>query len=312
MATKPGEETRPLFGCIEGGGTKFICAVGTGPDELCAAIRIPTTGPEETLRAVVAFLREGQREHGPLAAIGVACFGPLDPRPGSANHGHILATPKPGWSGADLLGPLRREFVMPIGFDTDVNGAALGEWRWGAAQGLDTFIYMTIGTGIGGGGLTNGKPMRGMLHPEMGHVSVRRDRAMDPFDGICPFHGDCFEGLASGPAMERRWGQPAEDLPPDHPAWELEAGYVGQALADLVCTLSPQRILIGGGVARQAHLFPRIRRKTQELLNGYVQAEEILQRIEGYIVPAALGEQAGVLGAMALAETAYLAQEDSP
>jgi len=305
---RSGEGDRPVFGCIEGGGTKFVCAVGSGPDDLRAEIRIPTTTPSQTLGAVLDFLRESQRDHGPLAAIGVACFGPLDARPASATYGQILATPKPGWSGADVVGTLRQAFDLPIRFDTDVNGAALGEWRWGAGQGLDTFIYLTIGTGIGGGGLANGKPMRGLLHPEMGHISLPHDRAADPFDGICPFHGDCFEGLASGPAIESRWGRPADSLPPDHPAWELEAGYVAQALADLVCTISPQRILLGGGVAGQTHLLPRVQRKTRELLNGYVQAEDILQGIEHYIVPAALGGQAGVLGALALAETAWFAE----
>lgn len=290
-----------------------MCAVGSGPDDLRADTRIQTTSPDQTLGAAVTFLRESQHEHGPLAAIGFACFGPLDPRPDSRNYGRILATPKPGWSGADVVGSLRRAFEaspsasLPIGFDTDVNGAALGEWHWGAAQGLDTFIYLTIGTGIGGGGLANGKPMRGLLHPEMGHISLPHDRSADPFEGICPFHGDCFEGLASGPAIESRWGHPAGELPPDHPAWELEAGYVGQALADLACALSPQRILLGGGVAQQTHLLPRVRRKTVELLNGYVQAGEILQNIEDYIVPAALGDRAGVLGALALAETAWMA-----
>lgn len=298
------EGARPLFGCIEGGGTKFVCAVGSGPDDLRAETRIPTTTPDETLGAVLGFLRESQRDHGPLAAIGIACFGPLDPRPGSPSYGRILSTPKAGWSGADVAGPLRKAFGVPTGFDTDVNGAALGEWRWGAGQGLDTFIYMTIGTGIGGGGLVNGKPMRGLLHPEMGHVSVRHDRRLDLFDGICPFHGDCFEGLASGPAIASRWGRPAETLPPDHPAWELEAGYVAQALADLICTLSPQRILVGGGVGGQDHLLRRVQRKTRELLGGYIQSPLINEDIESYIVLPGLGSRSGILGALALGEQA--------
>ncbi|MBI5291678.1 MAG: ROK family protein [Chloroflexi bacterium] len=192
-------------------------------------------------------------------------------------------------------------YNVPIGFDTDVNGAALGEWLWGAAQGLDTFIYLTIGTGIGGGGLMNGKLMHGLIHPEMGHVMLPHDRAADPFPGACPFHGDCFEGLAAGPAIQKRWGQPAETLPPDHPAWELEAHYIALALAGYVCTLSPQRIVLGGGVVSQPHLLPRIRRKVLATLNGYVQSPQLLQDIDNYIVPAGLGGRAGVLGAMALA-----------
>jgi fructokinase len=250
----------------------------------------------------VDFFKEQIQSLGPLASIGVASFGPLDPRPASDKFGHILPTPKPGWTDADIVDPLREAFDVPISFDTDVNGAALGEWRWGAAQGLDTFIYLTIGTGIGGGGLVNGKLMHGLLHPEMGHIPLPRDSAADPFEGNCPFHGDCFEGLASGPAMEKRWGQKAETLPPDHPAWDLEAHYIALALRSFICTLSPQRIIIGGGVAQQPQIMPLIRQKTQATLNKYVQSPAILEDIDSYIVPPALGGQAGVLGAIALAQ----------
>ncbi len=294
--------THPLFGGIEGGGTKFICAVGAGPDDLRAEMRFPTTTPAETLGQAIAFFEEQTQRLGPLASIGVASFGPLDPQPGSPTYGHILPTPKPGWTNADIVGALHAAFDIPIAFDTDVNGAALGEGRWGAAQGLDTFIYLTIGTGIGGGGLVNGKLMHGLLHPEMGHLPLRRDPAADPFEGICPFHGDCFEGLASGPALEKRWGAPAETLPPEHPAWELEAHYIALALASYIYTLSPQRIVLGGGVAQQSHLLAKIRPKTQTLLNNYVQSFAITEQIENYIVPAALGGRAGVLGAIALAQ----------
>jgi fructokinase len=191
-----------------------------------------------------------------------------------------------------------------MGFDTDVNGAALGEHRWGAAQGLDTFIYLTIGTGIGGGGLVGGRLMHGLIHPEMGHVMLPRDRLRDPFPGICPYHGDCFEGLACGPALKARWGEPAETLPPDHPAWDLEAQTIALALCNYVFTLSPQRIIIGGGVMAQAQMFPLVRRKVQTLVNGYVQSPAILDRIDSYIVPPGLGNMAGVLGAIALAQEA--------
>ena len=192
---------------------------------------------------------------------------------------------------------------VPVGFDTDVNVAALGEWRWGAAQGLDTFLYITVGTGVGGGGLSNGRMMHGLLHPEMGHILIPHDRQADPFPGHCPFHGDCLEGLISGPAIEERWGVPGETLPPDHPAWVLEAHYLALACVNFICTLSPQRIILGGGVASQLHMFPLIRREVQALLAGYIQAKEITTNdIESYIVPPALGARAGVLGAIALAE----------
>ena len=293
-----------LYGGIEGGGTKFVCAIGTEAGQILAETRFPTTIPDETLAKAVGFFKEQSKSLGRLASIGIASFGPLDPRPASATFGTILPTPKPGWTGADIVGPLHAAFDIPIGFDTDVNGAALGEWRWGAAQGLDTFIYLTIGTGIGGGGLVNGELMHGLLHPEMGHIPLPRDPEIDPFEGSCPFHGDCFEGLASGPAMENRWGEKAETLPAEHPAWDLEAGYIALALRSFICTLSPQRIVIGGGVAQQSHLMPLIREKTLVTLNGYVQSPDILERIDEYIVPAALAGKAGILGAFVLAERA--------
>ncbi|GAB4532724.1 MAG: ROK family protein [Anaerolineales bacterium] len=290
---------RPTIG-IEAGGTKIVCAAGTGPDDIRAETRFPTSTPEETLGRVVDFIRAVQREHGPVAGIGVAAFGPLDPDPASPTYGYITATPKPGWAQTDFVGALRQHFDVPIAFDTDVNGAALGEWRWGAAQGLDTFLYLTVGTGIGGGGMVGGHLLHGLLHPEMGHIRMARDPGRDPFPGVCPFHGDCLEGLAAGPAIERRWGTRAETLPPDHPAWDLETDYLAQALHTFICTLSPQRIILGGGVMSQAHLFPRIRQRVLASLNGYVQSPAILARIEDYIVPPALGGRAGVLGALAL------------
>ena len=295
-------ESPLLFGGIEGGGTKFVCAVGDAQGKILSETRFPTTTPDETMARVVDFFKEQSQRFGPLASIGVASFGPVDPRPASDTFGRILPTPKPGWTNADIVGPLRAAFDVPIAFDTDVNGAALGEWRWGAAQGLDTYIYLTIGTGIGGGGMINGKLMHGLLHPEMGHIPLPRDETLDPFMGNCPFHGDCFEGLASGPAIEKRWGQKAETLPPDHPAWDLEAHYIALALHSFICTLSPQRIIVGGGVAQQPQIMPLIRQKTQASLNGYVQSPAILEHIDTYIVPPALGKQAGALGAIALAQ----------
>lgn len=293
------------YGGLEAGGTKMICAVGSGPDDLVAEARIPTTTPAETLAAVIAFFKAQQAAHGPLAGLGIGTFGPIDLDRASPTYGYITATPKPGWSQVDMVGPLAAALGVPVGFDTDVNAAALGEGRWGAAQGLDTFLYLTIGTGIGGGAVVNGRPLHGLLHPEMGHFHIPHDRQADPFAGVCVFHGDCFEGLANGPAIGARWGKPADDLPPDHPAWALEAHYLGAGVASLVCTLSPQRVILGGGVMGQAHLFPLVRAEVRRLLNGYVQMPAILtDAIDGYIVPPGLGGRAGVLGSIALGELA--------
>ncbi|MCR4407449.1 MAG: ROK family protein [Anaerolineae bacterium] len=295
------EETLPLWGGIEAGGTKFVCAVGTGPGDLRAEVRFSTTTPQETIGQAIRFFRQ-QQEKEPLAAIGIASFGPVDPNPASPTFGYITTTPKPGWAHTDFAGAIRRALGVPVGFDTDVNVAALGEHRWGAAQGLDTFIYLTIGTGIGGGGIINGQLIHGLLHPEMGHIRIPHDWDSDPYPGCCPYHGDCLEGLAAGPAMEGRWGQPADTLPADHPAWPLEAHYLALSLVNFICTLSPQRIIMGGGVMQQQQLFPLVRREVQELLGGYIQATMILERIDDYIVPPGLGNRAGVLGAIALAQ----------
>ncbi|MEW6285186.1 MAG: ROK family protein [Chloroflexota bacterium] len=294
----------PLFGGIEGGGTKFLCAVGTAPDDIRREERFPTTTPAETLTRALLFFQEAERDFGRLSALGVASFGPLDANPDSPTYGRILSTPKPGWTDADIVGTLRSAFDLPIAFDTDVNGAALGEWTWGAAQGLDTFLYLTVGTGIGGGMMANGKLLHGLLHPEMGHILIPHDRVRDPFEGACPFHKDCFEGLASGPALEKRWGQRAETLPPDHPAWALEAHYIALALVNYIVTFSPQRIIIGGGVGGREDLLPLIRREVQEILNGYVQSPAITRHIDEFIVHPGLGSRAGLLGAIALARQA--------
>ncbi len=257
----------PLFAGIEAGGTKFVCAVGTGPDDLRKEVRFPTTTPAETIGRTIDYLKEQARQE-PLAAIGIATFGPAAPDPKSPNFGYITSTPKPNWTQTDLVGPIREALAVPVGFDTDVNGAALGESVWGAAQGLDTFIYLTIGTGLGGGGLIDGHMMHGLIHPEMGHTRLPR-HPDDDFGGNCPFHGDCLEGMAAGPALEKRWGQPAETLPPDHPAWEMEAHYLAMGLVNFICTLSPKRIIMGGGVMEQQQLFPLIRQKVTDLLRQF-------------------------------------------
>jgi fructokinase len=293
-----------LFGGIEGGGTKFVCAVGTGPDDIRAEARFPTTTPEETLGRAVAFFRE-QEATEKLAAIGIAAFGPIDPDPASPGFGYITTTPKPHWPHTNFVGRIREDFDLPIGFDTDVNVAALGEHRWGAAQGLDTFIYWTIGTGLGGGGMVNGRLIHGLMHPEMGHMQVPHDRQRDPFPGNCPYHGDCLEGLAAGPALEGRWGQRGETLPADHEAWQLEAHYLALGLVNVITIVSPQRIILGGGVMEQPGIFPLIHQEVQRLLNGYIQMPAITEKIDEYIVPPKLGGRAGVLGAIALAQDVY-------
>jgi fructokinase len=292
-----------LYGGIEAGGTKFVCAIGSGPDEIRAETRFATSTPEESISQAIAFLREHHRRE-PLSAIGVASFGPLDPDPQSPTFGFITTTPKPGWAQTNLVGPLRRALGLPVGFDTDVNGAALGEHRWGAAQGLDTFVYLTIGTGLGGGGMVNGQLIHGLMHPEMGHMLVPHNWDADPYPGFCPYHGDCWEGLAAGPALEGRWQTRAENLPPKHPAWALEAHYLALGLVNIICTISPQRIILGGGVMEQQQLFPLVQTEVYALLNGYIQSAQILENMDRYIVPPALGARAGVLGAIALAERA--------
>ena len=293
-----------LFGGIEAGGTKFVCTVASGPDDIRAETRFPTTKPEETIRQALDFFQAQETQYGRLAAIGIASFGPVDPDPQSDTFGYITTTPKPHWAQTDLVGPFREKFGVPVGFDTDVNGAALGEYRWGAGQGADPLISFTIGTGVGGGVLVNGRLLHGLVHPEMGHQLLRHDLEKDPYPGNCPYHGDCFEGLAAGPAIGKRWNKSAEDLPEDHPAWELEAHYIGLALVNVITLFSPQRIILGGGVMEQLHLFPRVRQNVQTMLNGYVQHAAILNEIDQYIVPPGLGNQAGMLGAIALAEAA--------
>jgi fructokinase len=289
-----------MFGAIEAGGTKFVCAAGTGPQDL-ETVQFPTTTPAETLGRAVEFF---QRYRGDLRAVGIASFGPVDLHPDSLTYGHITSTPKSGWRDTDVVGCIGKSLGVPVGFDTDVNGAALGEARWGAAQGLSDFVYLTVGTGIGGGAVVHGQMLHGLMHPEMGHIRVPHDVAQDPYPGCCPFHSDCLEGLACGPAIQARWGANASELPADHPGLALEARYLALGLTNWVCTLSPQRIVLGGGVMQQGLLFPLIRAELLRLLNGYIQARDITQCSERFVVPAMLGARAGVLGAMVLAERA--------
>jgi len=290
---------KPVWGGVEAGGTKFACIVARSPEDILAEERFPTTTPQETLARVIQFFTHNHPEK--LSGIGVASFGPLDINPDSATYGSITSTPKPGWAYTDMVAPFNEAFNVPVVIDTDVNGAALGEHLWGAAQGLDTFIYLTIGTGIGGGGMVNGELIHGLTHPEMGHIRIPHNWEEDSFPGICPFHGDCLEGLASGPAIKERWGESPENLPHEHPAWELEAHYLAFGLVNYTTTLSPQRIIIGGGIMHHPTLLKTTREKVQELLKGFIQHPSLEEDIDTYIVSPGLGDKSGVLGAIGLA-----------
>jgi fructokinase len=290
-----------LFGAVEAGGTKFVCAIGDENGRILAEMRFPTTNPVSTLAAVRDFFGEHRGAFGALCAIGVGSFGPVILDRQSAKYGFIGKTPKAGWSDIDMLGMLVREFSCPVGFDTDVNAAALAEHRWGAGRGTTNLVYLTVGTGIGGGVLVDGAPLHGLSHPEIGHIYPRRHPLDASFQGVCPFHGDCLEGLASGPAILARCGADLSQLDAAHIQWQMQADYLGQLCAQLVLTLSPQRIIMGGGVMAQERLFPLLRQRTLHWLGGYVDRSEILADIHHYIVPPTLGARAGVLGGIGLA-----------
>lgn len=291
------------YGGIEAGGTKFVCMIASGPGEIDAEIRFPTTTPEETLGKTVQFFRENTRTH-PIAAIGVGSFGPVDLNPSSPTWGSITTTPKPGWSFTSIAPFLKDELQIPIAFDTDVNVAALGEYTWGNPAQVDPLVYFTIGTGIGAGIIVDHQPLHGLVHPEAGHMRIPHDRQQDPFEGSCPFHGDCFEGLACGGAIQKRWGARAETLPANHPAWALEAHYIALAVVNTITFLSPGKIVLGGGVMEQKSILPVVRSEVKALLNGYVHHPAVLEAIDEYLVPPVLGNRSGVLGAIALASSA--------
>ena len=289
-----------LYGSIEAGGTKFVCATGTGPGDIRALTRFPTRDPLTTIGEAIAFFRS-QPER--VAAIGIGSFGPIDPRKGSDTYGQITSTPKAGWANTPITSIIGEALEVPVAFDTDVNAAVLAEYTWGAARGTSVSLYLTVGTGIGGGALVRGRPLHGALHPEMGHVPVPRHPG-DKFEGHCPYHGDCLEGMAAGPAIAARWGVEARQLAPDHEAWEFEAHYLASALMGFIVTLAPERVILGGGVMKQEHLFPMIRERVQQRLNDYYQIPAITESIDTYIVPPGLGDEAGVLGGIALAMAA--------
>jgi fructokinase len=291
--------TLPLIGAIEAGGTKFICAIGHGPHDVLARTRISTTTPAPTLAAVLAFFEEAERRHGPVAAFGIGSFGPIELDRDSPDWGRILTTPKPGWSGADLVAQLRTRFGRPVALDVDVGAAALAEMRLGAGRGTRSLAYVTVGTGIGAGIIINGQPLHGLMHPEAGHMHVRRAPGDSDFPGVCPYHGDCLEGLASGPAIQARWQRPLNELEAVY--HEVIACYLGQLCANLALILSCERIAIGGGVMQTDGLLGRIHAQARALLNGYLPRPQHRGDLREFIVAPGLGEHAGLAGAFLLA-----------
>ena len=291
-----------MLGALEGGGTKFICAVGTIEGEILQEIRIPTTTPDKTLAYAARFFKQFSP-----AAIGLGSFGPLDLNPDSPSYGCITATPKSGWAGVNLLTFFQDKFDLPISLDLDVNVSVLGEHTFVPENStLDSMVYFTIGTGIGAGFIADRRIIHGLTHPEAGHIKIPHDLTKDPFPGVCPFHNDCFEGLASGPAISARWGQPAESLPEDHPAWDLEVGYIASALVNIILILSPQRIILGGGVMENRFLFPPIRERVIRILNNYLPSTVVPGKLDSFIIPPALSYRSGILGAIAMARDSLL------
>ena len=284
------------LGALEAGGTKMVCAIGDEHGNVIERYSLPTRSGDETVREIIEYFRAH-----PVEALGVSSFGPLNLDPASPEYGNITTTPKAGWVNYPLRRNLAEALGVPVGIDTDVNGAALAEARIGAGKGVDSLVYYTIGTGIGGGAVVNGQLLHGLVHPEMGHMLLRPVENDPAPHGFCPYHDGCLEGMAKGPAIEKRWGKPAAELPEDHIAWEIEAEYLAQMCVNTIVVLSPKMIVLGGGVMHQMHLFPRIRRRTQELLNGYVAHSAILENIDAYIVPPALGDNAGAAGSLLLA-----------
>jgi len=293
-----------LFGGLEAGGTKFNCVIGHDNGDIIMRQSFPTTNPKETLSRVCDFFDEGISVHGPLSALGVAQFGPVEINRASKEYGKILTTTKPNWSYTDIVGYFSAIFDAPIAFQSDVNAAALGEYHFGAAKGRDNFVYITVGTGLGGGVFVNGQLLNDLGHPEIGHMQIPHDLVQDSFKGCCPYHNDCLEGLASGSAIRERWGSPAEELGLDHPAWELEAQYLATLCVNLTYCYAPERIIFGGGVMQQEQIFPLVRKKFLSLMKGYMSPFNLMT-VEQYIVPTSLDGDAANMGALMLAQQAY-------
>jgi fructokinase len=289
-----------IFGGVETGGTWCVCALGSGPQDVLALERFPTGEPEETLERIVAFFSRLP----PPAAVGIGSFGPVDLDPASPTWGSVTSTPKPGWQDVAVAPAVAERLGVPVAFDTDVNAAALAELRWGAGRGLDSLCYLTVGTGVGAGLIVEGRPLHGLIHPEVGHMRVPHDLSRDPFTGSCPWHGDCWEGLASGAAIAARWQASPKELPEDHPAWSLEADYLALGILSIVSVASPRRVIAGGGVMEHPGLLEQVAERLRELAGGYLRTPLLQTRVQDYLVAPQLGDRAGVLGAIALAQTA--------
>lgn len=285
------------YGSLEAGGTKMVLSVLDENGEILKRESIPTKTPEETMPAMIAFFEKES-----VSALGIACFGPLELDPLSPSFGCITATPKLAWRGQPVYAAFREALKIPVGIDTDVNAAALAEYRLGAAKGLGSCLYVTVGTGVGGGLVVNGKAVHGFMHPEFGHMLLPVS-PLDPApEGFCPYHKGCLEGLAGGPAIEKRWGVPAYRLPPEHAAWDVETDYLAAMCVNAVMAFSPERIVLGGGVMQQKMLFPRIREKFLKLLGGYVEPLSTREAVERYITEPGLGINSGVMGGWLLAK----------
>ncbi|MEW4328988.1 ROK family protein [Rossellomorea marisflavi] len=284
-----------MLGAIEAGGTKFVCAVGDEQGTIIDRVQIPTTLPEETIPKVIEFFRKH-----PVKAIGIGSFGPIDVNRESASYGNVTSTPKVGWKDYPFVQAIKDAIPVPVGFNTDVNAAALGEATFGAAKGLDSCLYITVGTGIGAGAVVQGKLLQGLSHPEMGHIIIRRHED-DAYEGKCPYHKDCLEGLAAGPAIEARWGVKGDQLVDKGEVWEMEGYYIAQALMQYIVIISPKKIILGGGVMKQKQIFPIIYKHLEKMINGYVN----LPPLEDYIVSPGLGDNAGITGSLMLAHAAY-------
>lgn len=298
-----------IIGAIEAGGTKFVCALAEfgadsgrngEPPRIIAEASVATREPELTLAETAAFFRAASAERGPIERLGIGSFGPVDPLRSSPGWGRILATPKPGWSGVDLAGFYARELGVPVAFDTDVNAAALGERLWGAARGIDDFIYLTVGTGIGGGAFVNGRLVHGAGHPEMGHLRLSRIDG-DAYPGACPFHGSCLEGMAAGPAVEARWGMKGKDIPVGHEAWDLECAYLAQGIASLVLAFSPRLFILGGGVGAREDILAGVRDRLPAALGGYRPGVKTAEDAAALVAAPGLGRHSGLLGSAGLA-----------
>lgn len=284
-----------LFGGLEAGGTKMVCAVGREDGTLIDRVSIQTRSPEETIPELIDYFKEKK-----VKALGIGCFGPLDLNRASKSYGSITNTPKAGWTGVNITEQMKKALDIPVGIDTDVNAAILGEVVYGAAKGCSNAIYMTVGTGVGVGVYINGSLVHGLVHPEAGHMMICRNKA-DTFQSCCPFHSNCVEGLASGTALERRFGHKAQELSERKDVWGLESDYLAQAVANYILVYSPEKVILWGGVMHQKHLLSMVREKVQKILNGYVMDSHLTeQQIENYIVYPELGENPGILGSIYL------------